>query len=140
MRKITTILSLVAIAFAWVAADCSASPLERERGKNGVQNRSGKADRQQRGAGRDPAQRVQRMIEQFDTDGDQKLDAAELQEFLSAANQRRGQGASSQRGGKRAGKGGPGGKGGKGEGRKGKKRPGEGTDFQGATPNLPPAE
>lgn len=148
MKKITTILMLVAVGSAWVAPDCSAKPVEREKGKNGAQKRQGKADGQQRGADRDPAKRVQKILEQFDTNGDQKLDAAELQEFLASASQRRGQGK--QRGGNRADKGEgqspdmEGAKRGKREGRKGKgkgkKKAEEGTDFQGATPNLPPAE
>ena len=143
MTKITTTLVLVAVGLAWGATDCFA---QRANGKEG----------------RDPAKRVQQIIAQYDTDTDQKLDATELQAFLAALNQRRGQGNTQgqgngkgrgkgngqgkARGGKKAGRGEPqspdmeGGKRGKREGRSGKKKPGGGTNFQGVTPNLPPAE
>ena len=147
MRKITTILMLVAVGLVWVASDCSARTPDDNRDNVGVPKKRAKADGQRRGGDRDPAKRVQKIIDQFDADADQKLDATELQEFLSSMAQRRGQ-AQGQRGqgpgqrgqaqGQRGGK--KGGKGKKGGGRKGKNKPGSGTDFQGATPNLPPAE
>jgi hypothetical protein len=142
MRKITTVLMLVAVGFAWVAADCSALTPDRDQDNVGVQKKRGKADGQRRGGDRDPANRVQKIIEQFDADADQKLDASELQEFLASVAQRRGQGQG-QRGGRKGGKGEAemnGEKRGKRGGRKGKNKPGSDTDFQGATPNLPPSE
>ncbi|EMI51963.1 hypothetical protein [Rhodopirellula sallentina] len=62
---------------------------DRERG-NG-QARGGEQRRQRGGMGdRDPAEMVGRLIEQFDKDGDEKLDSTELTALLTMMRERRG--------------------------------------------------
>ena len=150
MKKYTTILMLAATLSVWTMTDCSAqrpgvkdngSP--QDNGKSGP--RDGQAKRGERGARgpRDRARSIEKIMARFDTDGDQKLDATELQAFLAELGQRRQNGngpAGSQS--KRAGKGKKGGKG-KGKGVKGGRR-GPSADgdlgFQGVAPTRPPAE
>ena len=99
------------------------------------------ANRGERGP-RDRARSVERIMARFDTDGDQKLDATELQVFLAELGQRRQNGngpAGSQN--KNAGKEKKGrkikGKAGKG-GRRGQSADGR-SGFQGVAPTRPPA-
>ncbi|MFK8111151.1 MAG: EF-hand domain-containing protein [Rubripirellula sp.] len=96
----TRTLTLAVLALAWIAVDCSAAPPEGKRGKGAGED--GKRA-QQRGG--DPAQVVARMMQEFDKDGDQKLDAQELTALMTSMRERRGAGASGARPGQSAGKG-----------------------------------
>lgn len=94
------------------------------------------------GAGMDPAQMVARMMQQFDKDGDKKLDLTELTALLTEMRNRRG-------GMQRGGRGGPGA--GQGRSRDGQGRPAGGkgrrgggaegqNDIGGAKPKRPAIE
>ena len=86
MHRIT--LSLAIISVGLLAYDASAMAPENESGgKRGAAARQGRGGP---GAERDPAQMVARMMQEFDKDGDQKLDSAELTALLSSMRQRRG--------------------------------------------------
>jgi EF hand len=85
MKRLAPALALVAIAFS--IQECSAdSP-------------KGKPLRSQDGQGRigmlknvDPSKIVERMMQEFDKDGDQKLDSKELTALLTSMRERMGQG------------------------------------------------
>ncbi len=83
----------------------------RGPGQRGEQGRRGPG-----GAERDPAEMVARMIQQYDKDGDQKLDKQELTAMFTAMRER---GAAGQRAG------GPGMRPGANPGQRGDKRPGD---------------
>ena len=86
MHRIT--LSMAIIFVGLLVYDTSAmSPENQSGGKRGAAARQGRGGS---GAQRDPAQMVARMMQEFDKDGDQKLDSAELTALLSSMRQRRG--------------------------------------------------
>lgn len=159
------------LSLALISGDCFGQPPGRGKGKPDQDN-PGAGQRRDgaRGPGqgrgrpgqgqgrpqgdRDPAQFVARMLEQFDKDGDKKLDLRELTALFTAMRERRGNGG-------QPGAGGPGrpGDGRPGDGRPGAGRPGDGPgrgqkgngqrrrpdaddagDAGGAKPKRPPAE
>ncbi|MGB7345167.1 MAG: EF-hand domain-containing protein [Pirellulaceae bacterium] len=82
-----TLLSLMAFSFQAMAEE-----KDQERGKK----RGGAAQGEKgglRGAAgqRDPGELIGRMMKEFDTDGDQKLDVTELTALLKSMRERRGQ-------------------------------------------------
>lgn len=102
----TRMITVAVLTLTWIAFDCSAAPPEgtrgqgpreagqREAGQRGGAERGqpqgqqgGQLRRQQRGG--DPTQMVARMIQQYDKDGDQKLDANELSALLTSMRERR---------------------------------------------------
>ena len=87
MHRITLSLALIAVALLGYDASAKA-PENQPGGKRGAAARQGRSGP---GAERDPAQMVARMMQEFDKDGDQKLDSAELTALLTSMRQRRGQ-------------------------------------------------
>jgi len=89
------ITSLAAVCtFALFAADCGAQPPGRKAGDkrpaaNGQREMDG---RRAAAARRDPGQIANRMMQQFDKDGDQKLNVQELSAMLIALRERSGNG------------------------------------------------
>jgi len=102
----TRIITVAVLAFAWIAVDCSAAPPEGKRGPGAREGGQGGGERAQQRGG-DAAMMVTRMIQEFDKDGDQKLDAQELTALLTSMRERRGAGGvrPGQVGGKGAGQG-----------------------------------
>ena len=92
--SLSTVLSIILIA-----SECSAAqPLEGPRGKRGQAEDGQRRQRGQRGhrqgGDRNPEQMVARMMQQFDKDGDNKLDVKELTALLTNMRERRGSGRS----------------------------------------------
>lgn len=82
MSRITPVLALM--AFSMVAVECTAAPPEgRQRKRPEAAERLG-------GQRPDPTQLVGRMMQQFDQDGDQKLNVEELTALLTSLRDRRG--------------------------------------------------
>lgn len=114
MGKTTTLLTVLVMAF--VAVECSAQPPGGRTKKPGLRDRADAQagdrnalpkDRMRQGPQqglRDPAEMVARLMQQFDKDGDKKLDAKELTAALTALRER-GRGMQ-QRAGQRPGAGG----------------------------------
>lgn len=143
---------LVAIlSLALLSSECFAQPPSKGRGKGKPaagqrdgEGRQGKPGQGRPGPGgdRDPAQFIARMLEQFDKDGDKKLDLRELTALFTAMRERR------ENGGRPPGAAGPGrgqgeGKGRKPEGADGKRRRPDGEkagEAGGDKPRRPPAE
>ena len=89
MRRIAPVLAFLAMVSA--TAVCAAEPPKGEPGKGGEgKGRDGQGRMAQRMA--DPAKMVERMMQEFDKDGDQKLDAKELTALLTSMRERIGQG------------------------------------------------
>ena len=139
MKFTTPIVAILSVAL--LAVDCSAEPPGRrgERGKPGAGQRRGpgQGQGQKPGAGqqRDPAQMVARMMQEFDKDGDQKLNLQELTAMMKSMRERRENGG-------RPGMGqGPGNgqKPGNRQGRQGRRGDGNGP-AGGEKPKRPPAE
>ncbi len=134
MKFTTSIVAILSVAM--IALECSAAPPAAQRGERG-QGNAGQ---------RDPAQMVTRMMEEFDKDGDSKLNARELTALLTSMRERRdngekpGQAAGQRRGpGQKPGAAGKdgqnqAGKGQRRQGADGKKTPG------GERPKRPAAE
>jgi hypothetical protein len=104
----TFTLSIATVMVALGVSVCSAQKPESRRGERdaGAQQRQRPATRQGGQAGnRDPAQMVARMMEEFDKDGDQKLDAKELTALLASMRERREGGQGARRGGREGGQG-----------------------------------
>ena len=81
MRFAATLIALVSLAFS--AGNAKAQPPEQsDRPKN-------KAAQSRRTQDRDPAQMVARLMQEFDKDGDQKLDVQELTAALTFMKNRR---------------------------------------------------
>lgn len=143
-------LTSVAGAFQDEAGQPAAkSPDEKPAAK--AQDRPNRPEGQQRGGPmRDPAQMVAMMMEKFDADGDQKLNAEELTAMLTFLRKRPGQlgmqgGRPGAMGGQRPGGQGPRPEGRPGAGRPDAKRPGSGADDQqdeagGVKPRRPGAK
>lgn len=100
MRLFALMTAFVAISF-FTAESFAAPPGAGEGGKKGQRagGPGGKgAGQGQRGQGqgqrgsRDPSEMARMMIQRFDKDGDQKLDATELGAAMTAMRQRGGQG------------------------------------------------
>lgn len=90
MKKLILSLSIVSIAL--FTFDASAKE-PGERGRRGSADAGADGARRGRGgpgADRDPAQLVSRMMQEFDKDGDQKLDSTELTALLKSMRDRRG--------------------------------------------------
>ena len=89
MRYFTPIAALLSLVL--FAAEGNAQPPGRGKGKPGAgqQRRGGQGQGQRPGMDRDPAQMVQRMMQEFDKDGDQKLDVRELTALFTAMRERR---------------------------------------------------
>ena len=96
MKHFIPLVSLLSIAL--ICGECSAKPPEGERGKRdagepGQREFGQRGPRRQGGAiDRDPAQMVARMMKEFDTDGDEKLDVTELKKLFATMRDRRGVG------------------------------------------------
>ena len=95
MKKFIPLVTLLSIAM--IVSECSAKPPEGERGKRRLEidgQRQGPRRGQRQGGGpyRDPAEMVARMMKQFDKDGDQKLNVAELTAMFTTMRERRGSG------------------------------------------------
>jgi len=136
MTRTTT---LAVLTLAWIAVDCSAAPPEGMRGQRAREGGQGGGERvQQRGG--DPAQMIARMMQEFDKDGDQKLDTRELTALMTSMRERRAGAAGA--GGARAGgarPGRPAGNGaGKGAGNLRQRPGGDGKRKQGAGENNRP--
>ncbi|NND97067.1 MAG: hypothetical protein HKN47_07050 [Pirellulaceae bacterium] len=100
MKRTTIALALLLAALFTV--DASAQRPDKPGGKRGEAGQRAKAGQDgakqngaklgARGAAeRDPAQLVARMMQEFDKDGDQKLDVQELTALLKSMRERRGQ-------------------------------------------------
>ena len=74
------------------AADTPRSERVRPNGGPDGERRPGQQRPGQFPGGFSPAQMVERMIAEFDTDGDEKLDAAELEQLFAKMRERRGAG------------------------------------------------
>jgi len=81
----TFVIASMAFLSTAVVADEPTTPRENQD-KVEQQNR-----RRPAGPPRDPAKWIDRIMTKFDTDGDEKLDRAELTAWLKAMQQRRGQ-------------------------------------------------
>jgi len=81
MKRLTPILAMFAIVL--LAFECSAQPPNGKRGPN-------KDGKRAEGRRPDSAKMVARMMKEFDTDGDQKLDIKELTALMVAMRERRG--------------------------------------------------
>lgn len=94
MKK--TPLSLAILSVVFLAYDVSAqAPRKGPDGQRGTAEKgAGRGpERQGRGgpgAERDPAQMVARLMQEFDKDGDQKLDSTELTALMTSMRDRRG--------------------------------------------------
>lgn len=133
---------LPVMASAVIAAPQKDGKGQKGRGRKGAQGTGGKPGERgpkgrERGQQRDPADMATRLLEQFDKDGDGKLNLQELTNALKSMQERRGSLATGD--GTPAGKGpGPGGKGKGKAGAGGKKKSGEGIlGGQGVKPNKP---
>ncbi|MDG2130086.1 MAG: EF-hand domain-containing protein [Fuerstiella sp.] len=94
MKYTTPIAAVLSVVL--LAATCDAEPPGRQRGErakeeNG-QRRTAGGQRPGAGAERDPKQMVARMINEFDKDGDGKLNAAELTAMFTSLRDRRSNG------------------------------------------------
>ena len=100
---VTSILALFVIGYAVVSADDSSTENTNEestsrarRFRPGDQQNGERTPGQRRpgqfAGGFSPEQMVQRMIEEFDADGDEKLNADELQKMMVTMRERRGGG------------------------------------------------
>ncbi len=120
MNKISLALSILSVVL--LAYDASAqAPGKRPDGQRGpAQKGAGQQGRGGPAAERDPAQMVARMMEEFDKDGDQKLDAKELTALLTSMRDRRGGAGQAGAGQGQAKQGRPG------QARPGQARPGQG--------------
>ena len=140
MKYFVTAIAVVLMSFA--TAECDAQG--KKEGKRAVQGNKGEGAQRRKGQGqRSPKERVKRILQQFDKDGDEKLDEQELiAMFVAMQSRDRRQGKA---GGNRTGKGPsgkrPSGKGdrpgkgkGKGKGKKGKTKTEDSSEF---TPKRP---
>lgn len=91
MKFLTPLAALMALSL--IVSEIQAQPPGRGKGKPPAGQNGGPGRRPGPGMDRDPAQMVQRMIEQYDQDGDQKLDARELTAMFTAMRERRGNGS-----------------------------------------------
>ena len=91
MKYTTPIVAILSVAL--LAVTCSAEPPggQRAKGANGQRRASG-GQRPGAGADRDPKQMVARMMNEFDKDGDSKLNAMELTAMFASMRDRRGSG------------------------------------------------
>ena len=100
---VTSILALFIIGYSVVSADDSSTKNTNEestsrarRFRPGDQQNGERTPGQRRpgqfAGGFSPEQMVQRMIEEFDADGDEKLNADELQKMMVTMRERRGGG------------------------------------------------
>lgn len=79
---------------------CSAQKPDSPRRKGEGAAKGQRGEQRQGRQGGDPAQMVARMMQEFDKDGDQKLDSKELAALLTSMRERRGGGPGAQRGGR----------------------------------------
>ena len=105
------IFSAAVLAVACMTCNASADETGKKRGE-GQRARAGQGQDAKRGPGqgrrqggpgarggeRDPAQLVARMMQEFDKDGDRKLDSTELTALLKSMRERRGSAAEGRRG------------------------------------------
>jgi len=107
MNRFARSMALVAVAL--LVSECPAQkpeprPRDREPAAQGAK-RGAAGQRAAQAGQRDPAQMVARMIKEFDSDGDQKLDAKELTALLTSMRERRDGGQRMRPAGRQAGQG-----------------------------------
>lgn len=118
MKRLVPVLAVFSAIL--IVTECSAESSDSEKGKRrSLAARKNGGDRARPGQG-DPQAMVARLMQQFDKDGDKKLDGRELAALLTSMRERRGGGGRPGAGPGRPGEGRPG------AGRPGAGRPGEG--------------